>query len=232
MPPEKCKHCECYRGIGDCSSIITTCCNSSSFAASKDRCPLHWYVMQPGQPCKIYHSLTCGWHALDSKACALLTSLTVCVLVLQRIVLRVLNIWCLLAVAVRVVLGLTVLGTIFALRLQVSSLSVTFSSSTPHASCLSTETVMLMIDSDFRSAILLLCYDAAFWLPADHLFNCIQSPYMSIMILRERMRWGMEAWNGAVECQGWGYSALQLWEENLREPFCFWTFLAGWQTVW
>jgi alpha-1,6-mannosyltransferase len=75
--------------------------------------------MQPGQPCKIYHSLTCGWHALDSKACALLTSLTVCVLVLQRIVLRVLNIWCLLAVAVRVVLGLTVLGTIFALRLQV-----------------------------------------------------------------------------------------------------------------
>ncbi len=131
--PEKCKHCECYRGIGDCSSIITTCCNSPSFAASEDRYPLHWYVMLPGQPCKIYHSLTCGWHALDSKVCAFLTSLTVCVLVLQKIVLRVLNIRCLLAVAVRVVLGMTVLGTIFALRLQVSSLSVTFSSSTPNA---------------------------------------------------------------------------------------------------
>ncbi len=121
MPPEKCKHCECYRGIGDRSSIITTCGNSPSFAASEDRCSLHWYVMQPGQPCKICHSLTCGWHALDSKASALLTSLTVCVLVLQRIVLRVLNIQCLLAVAVRVVLGMTVLETIFALRLQVSS---------------------------------------------------------------------------------------------------------------
>jgi hypothetical protein len=48
--------------------------------------------------------------------------------------------------------------------------------------------VMFMIASDFRSAILLLCYDAAFWLPADHLLNCIQSPYMSIIILRERMR--------------------------------------------